>query len=399
MADLTVTIKEGLTIFEGVSTVYRYDKLSVAELADHIRGLAYDAGHAGFALHLTATRQWVEDLTTALADADLIITATITDEDRTRTEEQHRAATVTTATTATTATAPPFLEVPGRHAAVEESSHDDDPPTGEFAPVDPEPYIAEPYTAEPYTADPYSSAIDSLDLERPDASSRRSRHSDSHSWRSHGDSLSWRRWAVAGAAVGVLAGSAWAIASVSSASSPPGTAPDSSHSAVTSTSIPTTSAGGSTGAAGGSSISESSSSTTSAPRTVRVEQEGLSVELPVGFTLAADEDMWRATGPDPNFRLQLAVDALYGVPANAMLDQVQREIDADAALTPLFRNDRSMRYQQKLDDGSEVYWYTWIDPKNPDYQLSLGCHTRRAPTRAQLATCQMATETARFTPP
>lgn len=137
-------------------------------------------------------------------------------------------------------------------------------------------------------------------------------------------------------------------------------------------------------------------STQSGPQKVVLTQAGLSVELPAGFSLEADEDMWRATGADPDFRLQLAVDELYGLPPEAMLEQIQREIDSDPTLAPLSRDGNSMHYQQKLDDGSEVHWHTWAQA---DYQLSLGCHTRFAPTRTQLATCQMATDTARFTPP
>lgn len=137
-------------------------------------------------------------------------------------------------------------------------------------------------------------------------------------------------------------------------------------------------------------------STPSGPQKVVLTQAGLSVELPAGFSLEADEDMWRATGADPDFRLQLAVDELYGLPPEAMLEQIQREIDSDPTLEPLSRDAISMHYRQKLDDGSEVHWHTWAQA---DYQLSLGCHTRFAPTRTQLATCQMATDSARFTPP
>ena len=68
------------------------------------------------------------------------------------------------------------------------------------------------------------------------------------------------------------------------------------------------------------------------PETVTLSQAGLSVELPAGFALAPDEDMWRATGPDPDLRIQFAVDPLYGVPADAVLDQVEREISDDCLL-------------------------------------------------------------------
>lgn len=151
---------------------------------------------------------------------------------------------------------------------------------------------------------------------------------------------------------------------------------------------------------GGASISEGPETTT-APRehaatTVTLEQDGLSVELPVGFALEPDEDMWRATGPDPDFRLQLAVDPLYGVADEAVIDQIEREILGDPELRIIGRDTSSIDYKHMLPDGSQAEWRAWIDG---GHQISIGCHTRTAPTSVQLATCSMAIESARFTPP
>lgn len=129
---------------------------------------------------------------------------------------------------------------------------------------------------------------------------------------------------------------------------------------------------------------------------VTLEQDGLSVELPVGFHLEPDGDMWRATGPDPDFRLQLAVDPLYGVPSEEVMRQVQKDIENDPELRHTDSDETTVRYEHTLPDGSHALWSTWTDR---DVQISIGCHTRTAPTTVQLATCTMANESARFTPP
>lgn len=133
-----------------------------------------------------------------------------------------------------------------------------------------------------------------------------------------------------------------------------------------------------------------------APENVTLEHNGLSVELPVGFHLEPDGDMWRATGPDPDFRLQLAVDPLYGIAPDAVMQQVVRDIEADPELHLTDSGDAGVRYSHDLPDGSHAEWSTWTDR---DVQISIGCHTRDQPTTVQSATCAMANDSARFTPP
>lgn len=129
---------------------------------------------------------------------------------------------------------------------------------------------------------------------------------------------------------------------------------------------------------------------------VTLEQNGLSVELPVGFHMEPDGDMWRATGDDPDFRLQLAVDPLYGVAPDAVMRQVEKEIESDPELSLLDSDAEGIHYEHDLPDGSHAQWRTWTDR---DVQLSIGCHTRHKPTTVQSATCTMANDSARFTPP
>lgn len=132
------------------------------------------------------------------------------------------------------------------------------------------------------------------------------------------------------------------------------------------------------------------------PEKVTLEQDGLSMELPAGFHLEPDGDMWRATGADPDFRVQLAVDPLYGVAPDAVMRQVMKDIEDDVELRPTASDDGKTHYEHDLPDGSHAQWTTWAER---GVQISIGCHTREAPTTVQLAACAMANESARFTPP
>lgn len=126
-----------------------------------------------------------------------------------------------------------------------------------------------------------------------------------------------------------------------------------------------------------------------------IEQDGLQVQLPAGFTLEPDEDMWRAVGPDPNFRLQLSVDDRYNVPAQALAEQLRADIERDPEVELVETDGHSVTYLERAGDGSQALWKTW--PAGA-VQLSVGCHTRFEPTPVQRATCDMAMNSATFNP-
>ncbi|WP_018297730.1 type VII secretion-associated protein [Corynebacterium lubricantis] len=127
--------------------------------------------------------------------------------------------------------------------------------------------------------------------------------------------------------------------------------------------------------------------------TVILNEAGLSVELPVGFQLLADGDMWKAEGDDPDLRLQLAVDDLFGLPPEELLSQVESEIEMDPELSLISVDAARIEYHQNAPDGSEATWITWVEDGK---QVSLGCHTRVAPSTVQRATCTMARDSADF---
>ncbi|MGV0371857.1 type VII secretion-associated protein [Corynebacterium pilbarense] len=126
---------------------------------------------------------------------------------------------------------------------------------------------------------------------------------------------------------------------------------------------------------------------------ISIERDGLTVQLPAGFTLEADDDMWRATGSDPNFRLQIAVEHLYQLPARTMAEQLLADIEADPEVELVDTDGVSVTYLERAGDGSQSLWKTW---PNGTVQLFVGCHTRTEPTVVQRATCRMAMESAEY---
>lgn len=126
---------------------------------------------------------------------------------------------------------------------------------------------------------------------------------------------------------------------------------------------------------------------------ISIERDGLTVQLPAGFTLEADDDMWRATGSDPNFRLQIAVEHLYQLPARTMADQLLADIETDPEVELVDTDGISVTYLERAGDSSQSLWKTW---PNGTVQLFVGCHTRTEPTVVQRATCRMAMESAEY---
>lgn len=129
------------------------------------------------------------------------------------------------------------------------------------------------------------------------------------------------------------------------------------------------------------------------PATAVITRGGLVVEVPAGFSVEPDGDMWRATGQDPNFRLQLAVDPLYQLPGEQLVEQVLREIEQDPQVELVSDDAGVVTYREVNPDGSQALWRTWTEAGN---QLSIGCHSRYEPTRVQEATCRMAMDSAVF---
>ena len=130
-------------------------------------------------------------------------------------------------------------------------------------------------------------------------------------------------------------------------------------------------------------------STSAAPAHQTIEAGGLRVMLPAGFTHTEEEGLVTATGQDPNLRIIMVMYPLYAVPANALFAEVRAQIDSDETLSNPHEANGRLTYLEHPGDDSEVTWTTWVED---DQQVSLGCHTRKAPSMAQRAACRMASE-------
>jgi type VII secretion-associated protein (TIGR03931 family) len=144
---------------------------------------------------------------------------------------------------------------------------------------------------------------------------------------------------------------------------------------------------------------ETSASREPDPPQAVLEHEHLRVVVPAGFRLEARGDGLLATGEDPGLRIHLAADPVYSVPAEAVEAQIHAMVEGDGTLHPLepergARGLEVIRYRELPGDDSEVIWNTWIED---GHQLSVGCHTRQAPTVPQEAACRMAVDSIELT--
>ena len=329
---LTVTIRPDSVVFEGVANVHRHDSPSTSEIAAAICK-CLGSDPAGAHVHIVGDEETIDDLVVLMSGYDVVLTS-----ETTKPRGKHALRPNAKAGAAETAD------------SSTDSETETNPPTNEW----------EEITLRRPTL--YDGSRDTFLPARP-------------------------LLIVAVVVIGALCAAAvWAVARSGSDASEHAAGSGTSSGATTSevTSAP--------------SLDSSGRSTQPAPQPefVTLTQDGLSVEVPVGFTLEPDEDMWRATGPDPDFRLQLAVDPLYGVAGEAVIAQIEQEILGDPELRLIERDEHSITYRHLLPDGSQAHWRAWVDA---DHQISIGCHTRKAPTSVQQATCTMANDSARYSPP
>ena len=138
-----------------------------------------------------------------------------------------------------------------------------------------------------------------------------------------------------------------------------------------------------------------SPSVASEPTAVRLTQDGLAIELPPGFQLAQHEQGWMAAGADPDMRVLISAENRYTLPPEQFVSQLLSGIERDPELTLVEHNLHAVTYRETAPGGAETLWRTWA---HDSYQLFVACQTRRTPSRVQQATCQMAFDTAEFTP-
>lgn len=146
-----------------------------------------------------------------------------------------------------------------------------------------------------------------------------------------------------------------------------------------------------------SSSAPSAPPTTTAEIKVVLEHEQLRVNLPRGYELVSEEGRVFAQGLDENLRVHVKAEPLFGATAEMILAEIREIIAADPQLDGVKESARvvgteevpALRYREDPGDGSQVAWTVWV---NGEHQMSVGCHTRQAPTVAQQAVCRMAVE-------
>ncbi|AKK02324.1 type VII secretion-associated protein [Corynebacterium epidermidicanis] len=126
-----------------------------------------------------------------------------------------------------------------------------------------------------------------------------------------------------------------------------------------------------------------------------VEHDRIRVQLPSDFTMAPREDgKLVAVGRDPNLRILIAVDPIYGVSPEAVRREVELMVSRDPALSPLASENlrgqtQTIDYHEDPGDGSNVRWVSWVEQ---EHQFSVGCHSRFEITVPHRATCRMAVD-------
>lgn len=138
----------------------------------------------------------------------------------------------------------------------------------------------------------------------------------------------------------------------------------------------------------------------STQRGVVLEHVPVRVEAPEGYRLSAQGDSYLLTGDDPNFRILLATDRTYSVPAEAVVAELHETVAGDPTLepeeSPLIRAGSApqLSYREQPGDGSTVTWVVWVDHAT---QVSVGCHSRTTPTPAHRAVCRMVVDSFQLT--
>lgn len=130
-----------------------------------------------------------------------------------------------------------------------------------------------------------------------------------------------------------------------------------------------------------------------------VEFDRVRVKLPVGYRLGPREDgLLVATGQDPELRILIAIDPVYGVDAGVVRTEIAAMVAEDPSLTEQpSRNLRpaepTVEYQEQPGDGSTVHWVAWVAK---EHQFSVGCHSKAAVSASQRGACKMAVESLDF---
>ncbi|APT93208.1 hypothetical protein CPHO_10250 [Corynebacterium phocae] len=338
---LTITVLDTATIFEGVESIFRYD-LPGSGVVDGwaLAGVMDQARKSVGPAWPDVEVEVVTDLTsTSLSEEAVSIIA-----------RQLRLVGVK-ATTAGTGGLP--------HQAVSSPGASAQP-----GPVDPAPGTAVPASADP----------------------RQPRHAPPRGGRG------WPVLPLAAAVVGVLliAGLAWLLIPRGESpevllANPVGVEETGNTSAGSSTSARASTPAGS-GPEGGFTAG---SSREAEDEREHIRAAGMEFDLPRGFSWTEQDGVITAVGQDPHLRILLVADPTYAVPEEELLKELRHNIDSDDALSQPSETGGTLSYLELPGDGSHVEWRSWV---SGPHLMSVGCHSKQAPTVVHRAACRMAAE-------
>lgn len=122
---------------------------------------------------------------------------------------------------------------------------------------------------------------------------------------------------------------------------------------------------------------------------------GVRAVIPEGFAQrgTAPEGMVSFEAPSGDLRVHLHRETAADTLPAAIIDQINTDVSMASDMTPSARpglvEGPETAYIEEPGDGSVVLWFVWAEGTDV---LSLGCHTRIAPTLAQRATCRSIAE-------
>lgn len=135
------------------------------------------------------------------------------------------------------------------------------------------------------------------------------------------------------------------------------------------------------------------------PKTMVHEHSGLRLVTPRGFIIgdSAQPGVFAASGDDPDLRIYVTTDQLHEDPAaeidvDTVFGDILETVETSSDLQEGRRENeprQQVHYVENPGDQSRISWTSWVEGNQ---QLTVGCHSRVAPTPAQKQACELVRE-------